>query len=140
MLNKEEIENIKKGLTEELGRTIEANECGLSTNDFSESIKILEGALKYIKQLETERELLNSKYIDNIPDNQYIGINKIQYKEYLYLRELKQKLIEKLEKDIVNITKTMQDGKHCDDYSRCRLKAYRTKTKEILKILKGEKE
>lgn len=52
----------------------------------------------------------------------------------------KQKLIEKLEKDIVNITKTMQDGKHCDDYSRCRLKAYRTKTKEILKILKGEKE
>lgn len=50
----------------------------------------------------------------------------------------KQKLIEKLEKDIVNITKTMQDGKHCDDYSRCRLKAYRTKTKEILSILKGE--
>lgn len=48
----------------------------------------------------------------------------------------KQKLIEKLEKDIVNITKTMQDGKHCDDYSRCRLKAYRTKTKEILEILK----
>ena len=28
--------------------------------------------------------------------------------------------------------------KHCDDYSRCRLKAYRTKTKEILSILKGE--
>ena len=50
----------------------------------------------------------------------------------------KQKLIEKLEKDTVNITKTMQDGKHCDDYSRCRLKAYRTKTKEILSILKGE--
>lgn len=49
-----------------------------------------------------------------------------------------QKLIEKLEKDTVNITKTMQDGKHCDDYSRCRLKAYRTKTKEILSILKGE--
>ena len=49
----------------------------------------------------------------------------------------KQKLIEKLEKDIVNITKTMQDGKHCDDYSRCRLKAYRTKTKEILSIVKG---
>lgn len=49
----------------------------------------------------------------------------------------KQKLIEKLEEDIVNITKTLQDGKHCDDYSRNRLKAYRTKTKEILSILKG---
>lgn len=48
------------------------------------------------------------------------------------------KLIDKLEKDIVNITKKMQDGKHSDYYSRCRLKAYRTKTKEILSILKGE--
>ncbi len=56
------------------------------------------------------------------------------------LESKKQKLIEKLKKDIVNITKTMQDGKHWDDYSRCRLKAYRTKTKEILKILKGEKQ
>ena len=52
----------------------------------------------------------------------------------------KQELIEKLDKDIINITKILQDGKHSDDYSRCRLKAYRTKTKEILKILKGENE
>ena len=51
----------------------------------------------------------------------------------------KQSLIDKLEKDIINITETMKDGKHWDDYSRCRLKAYRTKTKEILSILKGEK-
>lgn len=59
-------------------------------------------------------------------------------KQIKHLESDKQKLIEKLEKDTVNITKTMQDGKHCDDYSRCRLKAYRTKTKEILSILKGE--
>lgn len=51
-----------------------------------------------------------------------------------------QKLIEKLEKDIVNITKSMHNGKYLDDYRRCRLKAYKTKTKEILEILKGEKE
>lgn len=68
----------------------------------------------------------------------------IKRKEEYYEKQIdqlesdKQKLIEKLEEDIVNITKTMQDGKHCDDYSRCRLKAYRTKTKEILSILKGE--
>lgn len=62
-------------------------------------------------------------------------------REYIEQLETdKQKLIEKLEKDVINITKTLQDGKHCDDYSRCRLKAYRTKTKEILKILKGENE
>lgn len=60
-----------------------------------------------------------------------------KYIEQLETRE--QKLKDKLERDIVNITKTMQDGKHYDDYSRCRLKAYRTKTKEILSIVKGEK-
>ena len=47
-------------------------------------------------------------------------------------------LVEKLKKDILNITKIMQDGKHYDDYSRCRLKAYRTKTKEILSFMKEE--
>ena len=65
-------------------------------------------------------------------------IMKKQQDKIDQLESDKQKLIEKLEKDTVNITKTMQDGKHCDDYSRCRLKAYRTKTKEILSILKGE--
>lgn len=64
-----------------------------------------------------------------------------QIREYIeQLETEKQNLIDKLEKDIVNITKTLQDGKHWDDYSRCRLKAYRTKTKEILRIVKGEKE
>lgn len=53
------------------------------------------------------------------------------------LEERDKKLIDKLEKDMVNITKTLRDGKHSDDYSRCRLKAYRTKTKEILQIVKG---
>ncbi len=68
MLSKEEIEKAKKGLTEELGRTITANECGLSTNDFSESIEILEGALQYIEQLEKENTTL--KQI------QELGLNK----------------------------------------------------------------
>lgn len=67
-------------------------------------------------------------------------LSEENFRQSQYIEQLetdKQKLIEKLEKDIVNITKTMQDGKHCDDYSRCRLKAYRTKTKEILSIVKG---
>ncbi len=61
MLSKEEIEKIKRGLTEELGRTITANECGLSTNDFLESIEILESALKYIEKLETREQKLIEK-------------------------------------------------------------------------------
>lgn len=64
----------------------------------------------------------------------YISVDVLN--KTLKLESDKQKLIEKLEEDIVNITKIMQDGKHYDDYSRCRLKAYRTKTKEILEILK----
>ena len=55
MQNKE-IEEIKRGLTEELKKTITANECGLSTNDFSENIKVLRGALQYIDQLENKVE------------------------------------------------------------------------------------
>lgn len=71
-------------------------------------------------------------------DDETIRLVAEMLKHTEQLESDKQKLIEKLEKDTVNITKTMQDGKHCDDYSRCRLKAYRTKTKEILSILKGE--
>ena len=71
MLSKEEIEKVKRGLTEELGRTITANECGLSTNDFSESIEILESALKYIEQLETEKAnkliAMTDLYIKSVP-------------------------------------------------------------------------
>ena len=67
-----------------------------------------------------------------------MSVNAEMLKYTDQLESDKQKLIEKLEKDTVNITKTMQDGKHYDDYSRCRVKAYRTKTKEILSILKGE--
>ena len=85
------------------------------------------------------------KIIETICDEEICLFNKTivkgnvnQIKRYIsQLESDKQKLIEKLEEDIVNITKTLQDGKHCDDYSRNRLKAYRTKTKEILSNLKG---
>ena len=106
-MSKEEIESMKIGLWNIRADNLKAMQCSLAdTSDKKEwqkEINTIDNALKYIDQLESD----------------------------------KQKLIEKLEKDIVNITKTMQDGKHCDDYSRCRLKAYRTKTKEILSIVKG---
>ena len=108
MLSKEEIESMKIGLWNIRADTLKAMQCSLA--DTSD-------------KKEWQKEI-------NVIDNAL---------EYIdHLESDKQKLIEKLEKDTVNITKTMQDGKHCDDYSRCRLKAYRTKTKEILSILKGE--
>lgn len=61
MLSKEEIENTKVGLRKQLNNTIIANKCGLSTNGFSEDIKILENTLKYIEQLETDKQKLIEK-------------------------------------------------------------------------------
>lgn len=108
MLSKEEIESMKIGLWNIRADNLKAMQCSLA--DTSD-------------KKEWQKEI-------NVIDNALEYIDQLESD--------KQKLIEKLEKDTVNITKTMQDGKHCDDYSRCRLKAYRTKTKEILSILKGE--
>ena len=89
------------------------------------------------EEIKKAKECLQETIQNTYAEGKAIKLNNAL--EYIdQLESDKQKLIEKLEKDTVNITKTMQDGKHCDDYSRCRLKAYRTKTKEILSILKGE--
>lgn len=40
-------------------------------------------------------------------------------------------IIKRLDNDTKRITNTLKDSKHSDDYSKCRLKAYRTKTKEL---------
>lgn len=47
------------------------------------------------------------------------------------------KIIDRLENDIGNITKTKSDG-YTDDYRRCRLQAYRTKTREIKEYIEKE--
>ena len=89
------------------------------------------------EEIEKAKECLQETIQNTYAEGKAIKLNNV-LKYIDQLESDKQKLIEKLEKDTVNITKTMQAGKHCDDYSRCRLKAYRTKTKEILSILKGE--
>lgn len=48
------------------------------------------------------------------------------------------KIISRLDNDYKRITETLQDGKHCDDYSRDRLKAYRTKTREIKEYIEEQ--
>ena len=47
-------------------------------------------------------------------------------------------IIQRLDNDIKDITKTKADGKHSDDYSRNRLKAYKTKTKEIKEYIEKQ--
>lgn len=89
------------------------------------------------EEIKKAKECLQETIQNTYAEGKAIKLNNV-LKYIDQLESDKQKLIEKLEKDTVNITKTMQDGKHCDNYSRCRLKAYRTKTKEILSILKGE--
>ena len=46
-------------------------------------------------------------------------------------------IIHRLENDIRNIAKTKSDG-YTDDYRRCRLQAYKTKTKEIKEYIEKE--
>lgn len=116
MLNKEEIENIKKGLIEELGRTIEANKCGLSTNDFSESIKILEGALKYIEQLETKEQKLteiNDKYLQKLvyaltPTQHALGDN--------YNNEFKKIIADNIDLETCKIKRLLKECWGTDKY------------------------
>ena len=47
-------EEIIKGLTKMLNNTIEANECGLSNNDFKDDIELLKSALFLIKAQQEE--------------------------------------------------------------------------------------
>ena len=108
MLDKEEIEKVKRGLTEELNSTIKANECGLSTNDFSRSIKILEGALQYIDQLENENKRLTHT------NKSYKGI------------------LNKLNKIIDEMASELADYVMYYDYSKCRdLEMIKYKANEI---------
>lgn len=53
-------EEIIKGLTKMLNNTIEANECGLSNNDFKYDIELLQSVLSLIKEQEEEIERLKT--------------------------------------------------------------------------------
>lgn len=53
-------EEIIKGLTKMLNNTIEANECGLSNNDFKDDIELLKSALSLIEKQEKEIDILKN--------------------------------------------------------------------------------
>ena len=107
MLSEEQaIEKLKK-IKED---TIKANECGLSNNDFKEEIEVYDTVLNLMDRLQKESEEKDNKV---------------------------RKIISRLDNDYKKITETKAKKRehYLDDYTRCRLKAYRTKTREIKKYI-----
>ena len=89
---------------------IEADECGLSNNDFKHEIRALQTVLNMLKEKDAE--------IDK-RDNAV------------------RKIINRLDNDINRIAKSKSEN-NWDDYRRCRLKAYKTKTREIKEYIEEQ--
>lgn len=101
-------------------------------------IFILDTAINLITKL-LEENKAKDKYIKNSEDittEMKNDINKL-------LLEIKEKdnkvrqIINRLDNDIFRISKSKEINKW-DDYRRCRLKAYRTKTREIKEYIEQE--
>lgn len=93
--------------------------------------------LKYIENSTQKENMLNEKYIDNIREGQFIGITKLQYKEYLYLRKnsiLKKVVEEKIEQleDLLDLCKT--DGR----ISKYKIKALEEEIEDFKELLEVE--
>lgn len=74
---------------------------------------------------------VNTLYAVKLITNEYKAL-KIENQEK---DDKVNKILERLRKDVYNISNVKNDGNHNDDYSRNRLKAYRTKTNEILEYI-----
>ena len=96
-MSKEEIEKIKEGLRKMLFNTMEANDCGLSNNDFKEDIEILKGAIQYMEQLEfkVEAREMEHNYAVNMIDEIKGEAVKL-YKEIRKQNEIIDKIAEQL--------------------------------------------
>ena len=110
--------------------------------------EIKDGDIKPIFILDTAKNLITKLLEENKAKDKYIknsedittemknDINKL-------LLEIKEKdnkvrqIINRLDNDIFRISKSKEINKW-DDYRRCRLKAYRTKTREIKEYIEQE--
>lgn len=124
-------------------------------------------AIEILNKFITEHKLYNIKQSDNLEGNIKIVLNLIEKRErQLYERNNRVKNLERecqkyfdnmmdticemynkdrsvelilnrLENDINRITDKKAEG-YTDDYRRCRLKAYRTKTREIKELIEKQ--
>lgn len=89
----------------------------------------------------------------NLIQTQQEEINDLKWKNEIYVKSIKshkseiekkdnivRSIISRLDNDIKNIaeTKAKKSEHYLDDYTRCRLKAYKTKTREIKEYIEKE--
>lgn len=86
------------------------NKCGITIEEFKKLQEDIETVLNLLKQKDAEIEKKDNAV---------------------------KRIINRLDNDIKRITESKTE-KYCDDYRRCRLKAYRTKTREIKKYIKKQ--
>lgn len=90
----------------------------------------LDNDKKYLEQCSPFSDLVNEVRLDN--KSIEIILSMLEEKD-----EIIKNIIKRLDNDIKRITETKAEG--CtDDYRRCRLKAYRTKTKEIKEYIEEQ--
>ena len=90
----------------------------------------LDNDKEYLEQCNPFSDLVNEVRLDN--KSIEIVLSMLEEKD-----EIIKNIIKRLDNDIERITETKAEG--CtDDYRRCRLKAYRTKTKEIKEYIEEQ--
>lgn len=132
-MNKIEKETIER--CNELIKEEHANWIGISNQ------KAIKTILNLIQTQQEEIEKLNSMLkIDDITANCNVELVKELRAEIEKKDRIVRSIISRLDNDIKNITETKAKKRehYLDDYTRCRLKAYKTKTREIKEYIEKE--
>lgn len=147
MTDKEAIEILRKLYNYQRGRAIP----GADDYIFNKEYKAIETVLNLIQtqQEEIETEKKKNIHYEKLISNGLASkeIAKIDEETQTVLRaEIEKKdkivrsIISRLNNDIKNIaeTKAKKNEHYLDDHTRCRLKAYKTKTREIKEYIEKE--
>ncbi len=103
------------------------------TKEQEDSIEILENTDISTIDLVENVDL----YTYNIAIKNVLDMLKEKDKEIEKKDNAVKRIINRLDNDIKRITESKTE-KYCDDYRKCRLKAYKTKTKEIKKYIEEQ--
>ena len=109
-----------------------------TVNDEEFVSKNLDTVLNLITKLQKENEYWKNKFEEELEDNRKNTCELL--KQDLIIREKDnkvKKIVKRLDNDILRISKSKEINRW-DDYRRCRLKAYRTKTREIKEYIEQE--
>lgn len=144
MTDREAIDNLEKYIDLILNKNYcDCNELNVISNggycdgskNVAVSIQTLINRITELEQIEAEHQKTNGKLRVEVESlEKSLGVHDeiiARLEERLTENDkIVLDIIKRLENDIKNITATKYDG-YTDDYRRCRLKAYKTKTREI---------